>query len=339
MSAKVFSVALCAAAAIALATVAGSAAAPDAPAAKATAAGASPEAAAKATGDGAAFLNGVNTLLEGTGITLEMLQDGEDRVLGVRIEPPLGVNVSDDNCPPKTAARKTVGTFVATVDVLSADGRSWANLTASNAEAAGAYCWEVWLTSLPADGLPVILGDNAYKFQTDGGADGGLSLVKDAAATSPAAERPGVSNRRPHDHIGNFSSIGAAAKMLAGGGGHQATRKIVGLSIDAKVAAPDDGPASVMMNMDVQPSAGPACAGPDGAAGGQPPAPRGALVDLVADSGGGPVATLASGAAYGRPDRIIVWPDLANRGLPIHFGGQTYVLSVADGSLVLAPAP
>jgi len=289
------------------------------------------------------YLNGANTLLSGTGITLDMYQDGVDFILGLRVEPPLGVHVTDDNAPPRTAAKKIVGVMVVSIDLLSAaDGKPWASLTASNAEAAAAYHWAVWLLNLPADGLPVIFGDKVYKLQALTSPEGGdaLSLLEDTAASAPPAQRPGVLNRRPHDHIGNFNSIGAAAKMLAGGGQQEATRKIVGVSIDADLGATPEGQGSISLNVAVRPQAD-AEPPPQGAANARPPCPQGILVDLVSDLNGGPCATLASGSSHGRPGRIIVWPSsLPPGGLPLHYGGQIYLLSAAaDGALGLTAAP
>jgi hypothetical protein len=95
-----------------------------------------------------AVIEPVNKLLSGTGVTIDRYEGPRLDGIGIRVEPPLGVRVTDDNSPPRgnsaggpvpppSVTKKIVGVFDITVAFAAASGQEpWVTFTASNAEAA-----------------------------------------------------------------------------------------------------------------------------------------------------------------------------------------------------------
>jgi hypothetical protein len=229
----------------------------------------------------------INNLLSGTGITLDRYEGPRLDGIGIRIEPPLGVMVTDNNSPPKhataggkmprpTATKKIVGVFETTVAFAAEPGAEpWATMTASNAGAAegiphdktdglggrGGFVWGMRLRSLPPGGLLVQFSSEYYQLTADGS---GVVHLEEVSLTTvpPVPGGPGVLNRRPFDHIGNFNCIEVAGQLLAGWPPQQATKKIVGwrsgIELDADVeweaAAAGDRRPVIVMDITIEPA-------------------------------------------------------------------------------------
>ena len=216
----------------------------------------------------------VNSLLRGTGITIDRYEGPRLDWIGIRVEPPLGVMVTDNNSPPRhatsgggkmpppTATKKIVGTFQTEVAFATAAGEEpWAAMMATNAGVAETYDWGITLYSLPPAGLLVQFSSEYYQLTSDGS---GLVHLEEVTlgAVPPVPGGPGVLNRRPHDHIGNYNCIEVAGQLLAGWPPQEATKKIVGwrsgIELNADVeweatAAGDRRPV-IIMDITIEPS-------------------------------------------------------------------------------------
>jgi len=215
----------------------------------------------------------INNLLSGTGITIDRYEGPRLDGIGIRIEPPLGVMVTDNNSPPKhataaggkmpppSATKKIVGMFQTEVAFAAAPGEEpWAVMTATNAGAAETYDWGLSLFSLLPGRLLVQFSSEYYQLTAEG--SGTLALGPSPTAAPPPPGGPGVLNRRPFDHIGNFICIEVAGQLLAGWPPQQAIKKIVGwrsgIELDAAVeweaAAAGDRRPVIVMNITIEPA-------------------------------------------------------------------------------------
>jgi len=289
-----------------------------------------------------AYLNAVNALLSGTGLTIDRYEGPRLDTIGIRIEPPLGVRVTDNNSPPRTATKKIVGLFETTVAVWDGDGQApWAVFGASNigavAKTSPPYDWGLSLFSLPPGGLLVQFSSEYYQLTAEG--SGPLALGPSPTAAPPVPGGPGVlTRRREIDHVGYYSLIPVADQLLSGGPNQQATKKITGVRIDAEVARLDAGEEYIQLSVAVKPPQA------DKATPCKHHDIQGTKIDLVAARDGDPWGTLdclwpdatVAGWPSKEPAYMLEIHALPAAGVPITYGGQAYLLgATTDGGLTL----